>query len=348
MATRFKIEEPSFSDTMTKTQLANALNWYHQNKENKDAQKYIADFAKKNKIKGKLGSGKSYLTVAWLCRLKMNGNDIGRDDSYLVSELKKIFVQETVVIVAEEKETPTITIQDRIREKASECIGELEGLLDDFITSGFAANTSPYGMMHTLGMKSVHVRFINEAFKKRRIEFDEVLHTDDKEIRDAYNMTKPQLKKVIAWCDQVILDCQKVSGEAVKNRKPRKRKVKTAAEQIAKLKYCVEFPELKLKSVDPKQIIGALQMWVYNTKTRKLGCYHAEDAGGFSIKGTSVQNFNESKSIQKKLRKPEVTLKEVLDGGKIILKRLLDGIRAVESPLNGRINDDTIIVRIIK
>jgi hypothetical protein len=91
-----------------------------------------------------------------------------------------------------------------------------------------------------------------------------------------------------------------------------------------------------------------MALWVYNTKTRKLGCYHAEDAGGFSVKGTSLTNFNETKSVQKKLRKPETTLPEVLNGGKVYLRNAMDNIRAVESALTGRINDDTILVRCIK
>ena len=117
---------------------------------------------------------------------------------------------------------------------------------------------------------------------------------------------------------------------------------------VAKLNYCQEFAELKLKSVTPKEVIGAMQVWVYNTKTRKLGCYHAEDAGGISVKGSSLLNFNETKSVQKKLRKPEVTLPEVLKGGKIYLRSAIDNIKAVDSALTGRINGDTILVRCIR
>ena len=83
-------------------------------------------------------------------------------------------------------------------------------------------------------------------------------------------------------------------------------------------------------------------------KTRKLGCYHAEDAGGFSVKGTSLENFSESKSVHKKLRKPEVSLPEVMIAGKVLLRNYMDGIRAVESALTGRLNSDTILLRILK
>jgi hypothetical protein len=200
-----------------------------------------------------------------------------------------------------------------------------------------------------MNIKSVHVNRIVDVFKRRRVEFDNVLNTDDKELKEGYgNFTKPQLKKVVAWCDQVILDCQKVMGSAAQNRKPRKRKVKSPEELVAKVKVLDKFDELKLESMPTREIIGALQLWVYNVKTRKLGCYHAEDAGGFSIKGTSLTNFNESKSVHKKLRKPEVSLPEVMKAGKVLLRNYMDSIRAVESALTGRLNADTILLRSLK
>ena len=60
----------------------------------------------------------------------------------------------------------------------------------------------------------------------------------------------------------------------------------------------------------------------------------------------SLQNFEESTSISKRLRKPEVTLKDVLGGGKIILRKLMGDLSTKESLATGRINEDTIIVRV--
>jgi hypothetical protein len=140
----------------------------------------------------------------------------------------------------------------------------------------------------------------------------------------------------------------KLAGEAVKTRKPRKRKAKSADQLIAKLNYAKDFAELKIVSVDPKTIIGASSLWVYNTKTRKLGVYQALDASGLNIKGSTIQNFAESKSVSKTLRKPEVTVHEVLKAGKVALRSVLTDIRAAEKPLTGRINDDTILLRVAK
>jgi hypothetical protein len=140
----------------------------------------------------------------------------------------------------------------------------------------------------------------------------------------------------------------KLAGEAVKTRKPRKRKAKSADQLIAKMNYAKDFAELKLVSIDPKTIIGASSLWVYNTKTRKLGVYQAADAAGLNVKGSTIQNFAESKSISKTLRKPDVTIPEVLKAGKVALRSTLNDIRAAEKALTGRINSDTILLRTVK
>mgnify|MGYP003666529998 CR=1 FL=1 len=350
MATRhLKIEEPKFISEMTTIQLMNSLNWYHQNKEYKEGVNYIQDYAKKHRIEGRVNTSKSILTLAWVCRLVMNGNDVGeKGRNFLNAEIRNVMQKEVEEVSVKVDTTPTVSIQERLREKVAEIAGDLEGAIDDYIENDFTNPASPFAIMQDRA-KGVHAQRLIEQFKKRRIEFDEVLHTKDVELKEGYgNFTKPQLKKVVAWCDQVILDCQKVMGSAAQNRKPRKRKVKSPEELVVKIKVLDKFDELKLVSVPATEIIGAMQLWVYNVKTRKLGCYHAEDAGGLSVKGTSLINFNETKSVQKKLRKPEVTLPEVLKGGKIYLRSAIDNIKAVDSALTGRINGDTILVRCIR
>ncbi len=347
--------EPKFSTELTKLQMMQTLNWYSQNKTSKDAEKWAQDyFKKKLKVDPPESIKHAPDTFGYICRIVLNGGSLDvKNLTWFENEIEKINEQskrpKKVVVVKDDNAVPAVTIQDRIREKAHECIGELEGQFDDYVISDFKADANPYAIMHTMNIKSVHVKTIVDFAKRRRTEFDEVLNTTDKELKEAYsNFTKPQLKKIIAWCDQIILDTQKVMGAAQQNRKPRKRKVKSPEELVAKIKVLDKYDDLKLISVATKDIIGALQLWVYNVKQRKLGCYHAEDAGGLSVKGTTITNFSESKSIQKRLRKPEVTLPEVLKGGKVALRNLMDGVKAVEAPLTGRVNSDTILVRILK
>jgi hypothetical protein len=103
-----------------------------------------------------------------------------------------------------------------------------------------------------------------------------------------------------------------------------------------------------LKSIPAKEIIGAISLWVYIVKTKKLSLYNAEDASGFSVKGSTLTGFSTTKSETKTLRKPEKTLPEVLKGGKVALRSIMDGLTTKSAEATGRLNVDTIILRAIK
>jgi len=345
--------EPKFDRELSKLEIATTLNWYTQNKDTREAMKYANDYFKKNYKLNVDDVIKNYpVTFGFVCRILNNGGILSEKDKVwfndTIAKIKDDLAKPKVDVVVDDKPVQP-NIQDRIREKASECIGELEGLLDEYILSKFTTNPKPYGIMHTLNIKGVHTNRILEHWKRIRAEYDNALTTEDELIKEGYsNFSKTEIKKIIGFCDSVITDAMKVVNESNKSRKPRQRKQKSPEQLVSKLKYLDKHEELKLESVTPKDIIGALQLWVYNTKSRKLGCYNAEDASGLSVKGSTIINFNEIKSTQKKLRKPEVTLPEVLKGGKVYLRTALDEIKAVASTLNGRLNTDTILLRITK
>ena len=64
------------------------------------------------------------------------------------------------------------------------------------------------------------------------------------------------------------------------------------------------------------------------------------------VKGTSITGFSETLSVQKTLRKPEEQLKEFKAAGKVQLRKFLDEIKAVDIKLNGRINEDSVLLRV--
>ena len=341
-------KEPKFSGELSQTQLTQALSWYAQNRDNKDATKYAVEyFKKKLKIPAPDALKSQVSTFGFICRIVSLGGVLNASNATWFNETVQKLQEQAPV--AKPTTAAVVSIQDHIRKKARECIGELEGQIDDLIITEFKSNVSPYATMTSMDTKGAHAKFIIEHFKTRRVEYDTVLTTDNVDLKEGYsNFTKTQLKKLIAYCDQVIVDSMKLAGEAVKTRKPRKRKTKSAEQLIAKLNYAKDFAELKLVSVDPKTIIGASTLWVYNTKTRKLGVYHALDASGLNIKGSTIQNFAESKSVSKTLRKPAVTVNEVLKAGKVALRNILTDIRAAETALTGRINADTILLKVSK
>ena len=343
--------EPKFTEKeMTNGEMVQALNWYAINRDAKSALKYANDYFKKNKIKVNQQAVSSQVsTFGFLCRLKNNGAIFS--DSQEHSFQKYLSYIENYVEVKKEDDKPktnVLTIQDRIDEKVREIIGELEGAFDDYILGDYKKPFSPYALMQNR-VKAIHANKILEFYKRKRQEYDYVLNATEKDIKEGYsNFNKTQLKKLVTVCDNIISDCIKISGEVKLTRKPRKRKVKSPEQLVGKMNYCVEDSNYKLQSIEPKEIIRASQLWVFNTKNRKLGVYHAQDSEGLSVKGSSITNFSEEKSVMKTLRKPDEILPIVLKSGKVALRKVLDDVRSVEVSLTGRINKDIILLRVIK
>lgn len=344
--------EPIFgAKVLEKLDLVTALNWYSANRERKNSQKYIFDYFKKNKLnldEKKIDEQPN--TVGWLCRMTMRGAKLStKDKLYLDSKISDLKLVEE-----KEKKDNVVSmigpsIQERVRQKAIECIGELDGAIDKFIISKGKEEVSPLSIMMEKSVKGMQANTIVETFKTERDEWEDVLNTIDPQVKEGYaKFKKSDLKKIIGYYQRIIDDAQTVIGEAKKARKPRKRKQKTPEQLVGKMKYCVEDKELKIKSVDPKTIIGANSVWVYNKKTRKLGCYLSDDVSGLTVKGSTIQNFAKTKSIAKNVRKPAVIIPEVLNGGKVFLRNVLSDIRAKEIKMNGRINKDTLVLKVIK
>ena len=350
--TKITGSEPNFSGkTMSKLNMVCSLNWYNQNRDSKFAIKAIQDYLRKNKIKVDSDIvNKQISTFGFLCRLKNNGAIFSESDeigfnNYLMKmkdAIPEIVIEEKTVV------TNVISIQDRINEKTSEIIGELEGHFDEFILNGFTKPVSSYGIMHGR-IKGVHANKVMEFYKKKRQEYSYLIDTEDKDLKEGYsNFNKTQLKKLVLFCDSVITDCVKLNDESKVTRKPKKRKKKTPDQLVDKLIFCPESVTHKIKSVNPAEIIGASQVWVFNTKNRKLGVYNTLDAEGLSVKGTTIINFDEVKSVMKTLRKPETILPEIIKGGKVYMRTAMSTINSVEMQMNGRINKDIVILRVIK
>lgn len=138
----------------------------------------------------------------------------------------------------------------------------------------------------------------------------------------------------------------KASGEP-KVRKPRKKKPVSAEKRVSRMKYQVELPEMNLKSVDPVKLLEAQELWVYNSKYSMLTVYRARNENGLDVKGTTIINFDEDRSVSKKIgrRAAEIT-NEVITSGKVPLRKLMDTIKSNPMKPNGRINENTLMLRV--
>lgn len=317
-----------------------ALNWYNVERDEKDAAKIL---------KTTPGIARDFMTLAWTVRMKERGFPVLKESEETVKRMTHEFRERLKASkpVLVDKEN-VVSIQDRIKAKSEEIIGEMEGLVDEFGIRGNAAKLNAYQWMQDNGVKPLHANRIIEHFRECAKEPLAAAQGKDAYLKEAYSLySKSRLLNLLMVFSAIVKDAERLSSNASTARKPRKKKPVSFEKMVAKIKYKVKDDALKLQSVDPVKVVGAIQLWVYNTKTRKLGVYNAEDESGLKVKGTTILNYVENTSISKTLRKPEVTLSLVTGGGKIALRKVMEGINAKGIKLNGRINKDTLLLRVV-
>jgi hypothetical protein len=168
------------------------------------------------------------------------------------------------------------------------------------------------------------------------------------QLREGYShLSKKQVRNFIAFLTEIQTACTMLMQEAKVNRAPRKTKAVSKDKIVAKLKYKKTDEPLKLVSINPVDIVGAKELWVYNTKSRKIGRYVATEFSDLAVKGTTIVNFDEVKSVMKTVRKPDEKLKEFKAAGKVQLRKFLDDINATEARMNGRINEEIILLKVV-
>lgn len=243
------------------------------------------------------------------------------------------------------------SIQERMKEAAGRMTEEIENAIEAFQEDPENFDPKAFKVLNLLKgkeVKAAHARLIKSFYSKDLAELEELASGNaDEQLKEGYShRSKKQIRNLIAFYQEIMSACDMLAQEAKVNRKPRKTKVVPKDKLVAKLKYMKSNEPLKLVSINPADIIGSKELWVYNTKTRKLGKYVANEYMDLGVKGTTITGFNENTSICKTLRKPEEKLKEFRAAGKVQLRKFLDEINATDTKMNGRINEETILLKV--
>ena len=279
----------------------------------------------------------------------------------------------------EKTEIKKPTIQERIASRVNEILDPVEVWLDRYNNNPDRFNPETLKLVPLFKKEKVggvHARKIQERFEEPYKEFKELLDlrkknlkfkelddeedfdSDDRQLLEAYeDVSDETIKKGIQAYDNIFEACDYMISIANANRKPRKKKEKSPEQLVAKMQYKKEDTKLELKSIDPAEIIYAEELWVYNTKTRKLGHYVAKTLDprglnrpgtGLMVKGTSIKGYNEEASVQKTLRKPEKQLEEFTNSGPKKVLEFYDAIKTMGIKLNGRINTEVLLLRAVR
>ena len=339
------------------SRMSKAFGWYNYFYGKKDARdmivSYLETHGRKNDVKLLRGVSDSSirLTTGWLCRMSMVGLELTvQEHSKLEQLLKEILAsKQEAQEETTEPEVPRVTIQDRLREKVSECAGELDGLFDEFVTSGakMSADYKPIMTIRGMNVAPQMISVLSGIWQKKQAEFEAALAGKDPQLVEAYShLTKIQMRNVVKFCEAVINDCGAYVQIKKVERKPRKAREVPPEKKAAKFKHIMEFAELKLKGLPAASLVDKSEAWLYDTKKRKLIHVVADDyAKVFTVKSNSIIGFSTVETQQKTVRKPAEALKALGAAGKPAARKIYKDLTTTETPFNGRGTENLIILK---
>ena len=337
--------------------LSKAFTWYNYFYGKKDAREMIVNYLEAHDRKADVRLLKGIpdsavrLTTGWLCRMTMVGLELSDTEQVkLDTQLREILdsKQEEVAEVVEDT-VPKVTIQDRLREKVSECNGELDGLFDEFMLAGSKMNADykPIVLMRGLNVAPQMVSQISDNWKRKLEEFERVVEGKDSQLVEAYSyLSKIQMRNVIKFCEAVINDCGAYVQIKKVERKPRKVKAVPPEKRAAKFKHIVDFAELKLKGLPAASLVDKAEAWLYDTKKRKLIHLVADShTQAFTVKNNSVIGYSTVDTLQKTVRKPADVVKAVQAAGKPAARKIYKELTTTETPWNARGTENLVVLK---
>ena len=343
--------EPVINPLDYTASLMRALNYYNSAFDNKDKRKWFMSYVGKKSTEFDELSDYEFRSVGTIIRLKQREQPLqDKELNFVEDSIKQLRVKakegkkySTLKGEPKEKEVkPTVSIQDRMAEAASTHIGEINGMIDDFITNDTEIDVGSYLKANNVSPQVS--KLIPGVFTKTIEELNKVLEGNDKQLVEGYsNIKKTKIKKLIKSLESISDACAQQAVAAKAARKPRAKKEKPASIVAKNVKYMKEHSELSIKSVAPEKIIGSSEVWIYNTKYKKLQVYRSTATLG--IKGTTILNYDVATSGSKTLRKPEL-VKGYAEMTKRSLGMEFKNLKTKEAAVNGRINEDCVILKV--
>lgn len=360
--TKYVGSEPQWAEQPTDnriSELSRAFNWYNYFYGKKEAKDMIVAYLERHertadakRIRA-LADSKIRLTAGWTCRMIDMGLVLNeREQKTLDSMLTEMLTQRDEPVaeaVAEPEVTNRVTIQDRLREKVTECAGELEGMYDDFVAAGarLTADFKPVALIRGMNIAPQMIHIIRDIWTRRQSELELAAAGKDPQLAQGYgHLTKTQLKNCIKFCELVVTDCGSYVQIKKVERKPRKVKPVPLEKRVARFKFQTEFPDLKLKSLPATSLVDKSEAWLYDTKKRKLIHIVADEyAKVFTIKSNSIIGFSTADTQQKTVRKPAETIRQITAAGKPAARKIFKELTTTETAWNARGTENLIILK---
>jgi hypothetical protein len=330
----------------------NAFNWYNTMAEEEEVRLYINDYLKSIKADTEVKklARVPFMRVprgsAAVVRIHSRGGPV---DAEMLDRAKDNILECITKYSEQEKKDETnvvrLSVQDHVTNKVSEFIGEIEEILDKG-----ALDFSMYTSLQSNSFPAALSTRVADYYRPIQQEIADAIAKKDPQLVEAYSSyTKPQMKAKLALYTGIVDDCDKHSGNLRKARKPRKKKAVSPAKKLKVFQYQKEDAALKISSVNPESVLGAQELWTFNTKSKVLSVFRARGPAGLEVNRTAIGGYDVDTSMSKKIgRKTDEVLKSVTTSGKVALRKLFDTINTDQLKFVDRLNSSTILLKVVR
>ncbi len=332
----------------------------------KDAFKWAEDWVKKNRT-AELADFKAAeewrvnTAIGGLCKMLTMGAVFSEKRmAWLNGKLQEVINagKSNRSIEASLKTAPVKSAADILSDKTREFIAEVESVIDLYHDPKIwldGENYSVYNELKKINAPKPLVQKVYDYYKPLFDEAEELVVKKTPDLIEGFKHLKTAKDKrdYMLFIKNIIDDCQKFMNASTAAkvravRQPRAKKKIPVEKLVAKVKYQKESSEYKLTSVDPANIVGATEVYLFNTKYRQLVQLVAASVDGFSIRGTTIINLREEACLRKTLRKPEDVLTEIGKTTKARVNKVFLDLKTKSAAANGRLNEETIILKVFK
>jgi len=338
-------DEPDASKFKKLSDTLKAFNWYNNMCTVADAREYLKDYLLNNKEIDrakkidKIPDNWIPMTAAWQARIAMNQKTVLdlEISEKITTAVDKAISHIKVEQKTEKQKADKPSIQDRIKERLYDIIGDIEELIDSGVSF------SLYDWLKKNEIPAMYATKISEYYGPI---WNEMVQAHAGKLDGYEKWTKAQLKARIEFYNQIVSDAEKYGSVTKKVQAVRKPRPVSVEKLLKSFKYQKESNELKLASVNPDKIIGAKELWTYHTKYNIITLFKADGPKGLGVNGTTITGFNEKESTSLRCgRKPEEVLEKFMKGGKVAIKKLIEELKSLE--VQKRSNENTILLKVV-
>jgi len=249
-----------------------------------------------------------------------------------------------------EKKTNVIvlTIQEKMTRKIKNTIIQELLELEDKWIDGEDATINIYDRFKFHGLTNAAVSHVRPTIEGWLLDYEDAYHKRcDQAVEGYSHLKRSVLNQRIKVCKEMLSDLDRIKSASKASRNVKVKGSVVIDKQVSKVQYKKEDTDFKIVSINPIQIPNKSRLYTFNCKYKVITEYVTDSPSGFIISGSTIKNFNKATSRAVTLRKPDDYLPMFLSKTPKQIDEAWKGITTKTFSPNGRINKDTVLLRIL-